>query len=108
LIILNLVLVGFGFAFFSSPNMNAIMTSVEKSFYGLASGVVGVMRLLGQMFSMGITSVLFAMYLGPVSITPELNPVFLKCFQSAFIVFGCLCSVGILASLSRGSIIRNQ
>ncbi len=108
LIVLDLVLIGFGFAFFSSPNMNAIMTSVEKSFYGLASGVVGVMRLLGQMFSMGITSVLFAVYLGPVSITPELNPVFLKCFQSAFIVFGCLCSVGILASLSRGKIIRDQ
>lgn len=108
LIILNLVLIGFGFAFFSSPNVNAVMTSVEKTFYGLASGVVGVMRLLGQMFSMGITSVLFAVYIGPVSITPELNPVFLKCFQSAFMVFGCLCSIGILASLSRGKIIRDQ
>jgi predicted MFS family arabinose efflux permease len=44
-----LILLGFGFALFSSPNTNAIMGSVERRFYGLASGSVGTMRLLGMM-----------------------------------------------------------
>ena len=104
-VVLNLMLVGFGFALFSSPNMNAIMTSVSPSYYGLASGTVGTMRLLGQMFSMGIASLMFALYIGPQHITSELHPVFLKCLTATFCVFGCTCVVGILASLSRGKII---
>jgi MFS family permease len=47
----NLVLLGFGFALFSSPNMSAIMGAVEKKNYGIASGVVATMRLMGQMTS---------------------------------------------------------
>lgn len=49
LIIANLALLGFGFAMFSSPNMSAIMGAVEKRHYGIASGAVATMRLIGQM-----------------------------------------------------------
>jgi len=105
-VVLNLILLGLGFALFSSPNMNAIMNSVERSSYGLAGGVVGSMRLLGQMLSMGIASVMFALYIGPMTISPELHPVFLNCINASFGVFGCTCAVGILASLARGKIIR--
>ncbi len=61
-IIARLIVLGFGFAFFSSPNTNAIMGSVEKRFYGLASGSVGTMRLLGMMISMGIATLIFAVF----------------------------------------------
>ncbi|MGW8160920.1 MAG: MFS transporter, partial [Desulfobulbales bacterium] len=37
-IAVNLALLGFGFALFSSPNMSAIMGSVERRQYGIASG----------------------------------------------------------------------
>jgi EmrB/QacA subfamily drug resistance transporter len=46
-IVASLLILGFGFALFSSPNMNAIMSSVDKRFYGIASASVGTMRLLG-------------------------------------------------------------
>ncbi len=36
-IIAGLFLLGVGFAFFSSPNTNAIMSSVSRGFYGTAS-----------------------------------------------------------------------
>jgi len=49
LIVLILALLGFGFALFSSPNMNAIMSAVERRYLGIASGTVATMRLLGQM-----------------------------------------------------------
>ncbi|MFH2013118.1 MAG: MFS transporter [Pseudomonadota bacterium] len=102
-IISSLILVGFGFALFSSPNTNAIMSSVEKRSYGVASGMVGTMRLVGQMLSMGIAMLMFALYIGRVQITPEYYPLFLKGLKVIFIIFASLCFGGIFASLARGN-----
>ncbi|NCC36187.1 MAG: MFS transporter, partial [Chloroflexia bacterium] len=60
----NLVLLGLGFALFSSPNMSAIMGSVAKHQYGLASGTAATMRLLGQMTSMATATVVLALLVG--------------------------------------------
>jgi len=106
-VVARLILLGFGFALFASPNTNAIMGSVEKRFYGLASGSVGTMRLLGMMTSMGIATVIFAIFIGRVQITIEYYPMFLKSMKAAFIVFSLLCSGGIFASLVRGRIRSN-
>jgi hypothetical protein len=102
LIIARLVLIGFGFAFFSSPNTNAIMGSVEKKFYGLASGSVGTMRSLGMMISMGIATLIFALFMGRVQITTEYYPLFLQSMRTAFVVFCLSCFGGTFASLARG------
>jgi len=101
-----LAIMGIGFGFFSSPNTNAIMSSVEKKFYGSASGMVGTMRLTGQMFSMGIIMLLFSLYLGKVRITPEYHDLFMRCARTGFLVFAILCFTGIFASLSRGNMHR--
>jgi len=103
-IITNLALLGFGFALFSSPNTNAIMSSVEKKFYGIASGTLATMRLTGQMLSLGIAMLIFAIYIGRVQITPEYYPLFLKSAKAAFAVFAALCFGGIFASLVRGKV----
>jgi EmrB/QacA subfamily drug resistance transporter len=103
-IIANLILLGLGFGLFSSPNMNAIMSSVEKKFYGTASGTLATMRLTGQMLSLGIAMLIFAVYIGKVQITPEHYPLFLKSTKVAFAVFAALCFGGIFASLARGEV----
>jgi HAD superfamily hydrolase (TIGR01457 family) len=103
-IVVRLLLLGFGFALFSSPNMNAIMGSVERQFYGIASGTLATMRLVGQMFSQGIATLLFALYIGRVQISPELYPLFLTSAKTAFVIFAALCVAGIFASLARGKI----
>jgi EmrB/QacA subfamily drug resistance transporter len=103
-IIGDLVLLGLGFALFSSPNTNAVMSSVEKRYYGVASGTLATMRLTGQMFSMGITVLILAIHIGHAQITPEYFPVFLKSMRSAFIFFAGLCFGGIFASLTRGKV----
>ena len=103
-VVARLILLGLGFGLFASPNTNAIMGSVEKRFYGLASGSVGTMRLLGMMTSMGIASVIFAIFIGRVQITIEYYPMFLKSMKAAFIVFSLLCFGGIFASLVRGRV----
>ncbi len=101
-IILSIVILGLGFALFSSPNTNAIMSSVEKKFYGVASATRGTMRLTGQMLSMGIVMLIFSLYLGRVQITPENYLTFLKSTRIIFIVFTLLCILGIYISLKTG------
>jgi MFS family permease len=103
-IILGLVLLGFGFALFSSPNTNAVMSSVERKFYGVASATIGTMRLTGQMLSMGIAMLVFAVYLGRAEITPENYPLFLRSAKTAFVIFAALCVGGVFASLARGKV----
>jgi len=102
LILLNLVILGFGFALFSSPNTNAIMGSVEKRFYGVSSAMVGTMRLIGQMLSMGIATLLLSLYVGRTQITAENSALFMQSVQVTFAIFVGLCFLGILASLARG------
>ena len=103
-IVVSLMVLGFGFALFSSPNMNAIMSSVAKKYYGIASGSVGTMRVLGQMLSMGIATLVFALFIGRAEILPELYPALIKSIKIAFIIFSGLCAAGIFFSLSRGDL----
>ena len=103
-IVVNLILIGFGFGLFSSPNTNAVMSSIEKKFYGVASGILGTMRATGNMFSMGIVMLIFSLYIGRTQITPSHYPLFIKSVKSAFIIFTSLCLAGIFASLSRGRV----
>lgn len=100
----SLLLLGFGFALFSSPNANAVMSSVEKRFYGVASGTLATMRLVGQMLSMGVVTLLFAVYIGRVPITAASHPLFLGSARTAFYIFATLCLGGIFASLARGKV----
>jgi EmrB/QacA subfamily drug resistance transporter len=97
-----LVVLGAGLGMFSSPNTNAIMSSVEKRYYGVASGMNGTMRLLGQMLSMGVAMMLFALLIGRVEIIPEYYPQFVASLHYAFALFTVLCVIGIAASLRRG------
>lgn len=106
-IVTALVVLGFGFALFSSPNTNAIMSSIEKKHYGVGSAMLGTMRLTGQMLSMGIAMVIFAILIGDVRITPEHYPRFLQSVRTAFLVSAVLCSLGIFASLARGKVRRD-
>jgi MFS family permease len=96
-----LLILGFGFGLFTSPNTNAIMSAVERKYYGVASGITSTIRLLGQMVSMGIAMTIFAIILGRVEITPEYYPQVMMSVHFAFIVFMVLCVIGIFASLVR-------
>ena len=103
-IIAGLVLLGFGFALFSSPNTNAVMSSIDRRYYGVGSATLGTMRLTGQMLSMGIAMVIFTLHIGGARITPAYYPLFLTSVKTAFIIFAILCFGGIFASLARGKV----
>jgi len=101
-ILISLMVLGFGFALFSSPNTNAIMGSVDAKTYGIASATVATMRQIGMMLSMGTAMLVFAVLIGRVEITPEYYPAFETSVHIVFIIFAALCFGGIFASLARG------
>jgi EmrB/QacA subfamily drug resistance transporter len=102
-IVASLVCLGLGFGLFSSPNTNAIMSSVEKRHLGIASAALGTMRLSGQMLSAGITMMIFALVMGQAPIQPSVYSQFLRSVRIAFVFYALLCVAGIFASLSRGN-----
>lgn len=107
-VLVSLIVLGFGFGLFSSPNANSVMSSVQPKFYGVAASTLGTMRLTGQAFSMGMSLLMFSLYIGRVQITPEYYPLFLESMKSVFTVNAVLCFVGIFASLARGKTLRQS
>lgn len=106
-IIATLILLGFGFALFSSPNMSAIMGAVTKKDYGIASGAVATMRLLGQMTSMAMATMVLTLLIGHQAITPATYGRFLTSARTIFTVSAGLCTAGVYFSMFRGRLRRN-
>jgi MFS family permease len=103
-IIVSLAFLGLGVAFFASPNTNAVMSSVQMKFYGVAAATLATMRQIGMVLSMGIAMLLFSLFIGRVQITPEYYTSFLRSVHTAFIISTVLCTGGIFASLVRGKV----
>lgn len=95
------VMLGAGFGLFSSPNSNAIMSSVEKKYLGVASGILGTMRMVGQMMSMGIAMMLISVNIGRESIIPANYNGLILTIRTGFLAFAILSVLGIFASLAR-------
>ncbi len=71
-IVIAMILQGIGHGFFSSPNNNIILSSVDnKKDIPTASASVATVRNLGQSFSLGILTVTFAFIMGNVPIQPS-------------------------------------
>ena len=98
----SLVVVGLGFGLFSSPNSNAVMSSVEKKYLGIASATLGTMRLTGQMTSMAIATMVIHIFIGTAKINPSNIPAFVSSVKVIFLIFAVLCGIGVFASLARG------
>lgn len=105
-IITILVFVGLGFALFSSPNMNTIMSSVDRQQYGIASGTSATMRVLGQMTSMTIATIFFALLFQGKSIAAVSDDLFLQAQFLGFLTFSIIGATGIYFSFNRGKMIR--
>jgi MFS family permease len=103
-LLLNLGIVGFGFGMFSSPNTNAIMSSVEKRYLGIASATVGTMRVTGQMMSMGIATLVLQLFIGNSAISLQNSSGFLSSMKTTFVAFAIFCTLGVFASLARGKV----
>ena len=99
-----LIWVGLGFALFSSPNMNTIMSSVERKQYGQASGLASSMRVFGQIISMSIITLLISINFGSQSVEAVPDALFLKALKWGFMIFAIIGVPGIFFSFFRGDV----
>ncbi|MBM4240353.1 MAG: MFS transporter [Euryarchaeota archaeon] len=99
LAVAGLIILGIGFALFTSPNTNAVMSSVKKKYYGAASATLSTMRVMGQMSGMGIAILSLALFLGNAKIVPENFGLFLASAKTSFLIFSFLSLIGVFASL---------
>ena len=97
-----LLITGLGFSLFTSPNANAIMGAVGRGDYGRAAAAMAVMRVVGQMASMGSVAMVFALMLGPVRITRAVYPALGDAIATCFAIGAVFCALGIILSLTRG------
>jgi MFS family permease len=104
IVMAQLALIGLGFAFFSSPNNNAIMGAVGKEKYGVAASSLATMRMAGQAISMSIVALVMAASGGNAAIGAHSVPMVLSSIRSSLIIFTVLSAVGIFFSLKRGRV----
>lgn len=97
-----LVTLGVGFALFSSPNTNSVVSSVSGAELGLANAVLATMRNVGQALSMAFALLLVSIYVGSQPLGAAVTAGLLSAMRTAFIAFAVAAALGALASLARG------
>ena len=101
---LALAVLGLGIGFFSSPNTNAVMTSVDSTRYGVASATLSTTRQVGMVLSMGIATLFIATRVGTVNLYATPVHLFVSAMQSTFQLCVVACLLGIIASIFRGTV----
>lgn len=61
-IVWHLFIIGFGMGMFGSPNTNAILSAVPRSYVGVASGFNALMRTSGITFGIAISVIMFTFF----------------------------------------------
>ena len=98
-IILTLCVLGFGFAFFATPLIHAIMGSVDRSYAGVASATIATMRMTGQNISMGLATLVLAVFVGRHPIGTADYPHLLTSIHVTFAALAGVCLLAVGASL---------
>ncbi len=103
-IVWHLFLVGFGMGVFASPNTNAILSAVPRSYVGVASGFNALMRTSGITFGIAISVILFTFFRDIYTEGKALSEAaqFMAGIHPAFKVAGFIIVIAIILSASRG------
>lgn len=97
-IVCSLLLIGFGFGLFSTPNNNAIMGGVQVHEVGVASASMSLSRTIGNLFGMSLVNLMVHYYLGNAQFTQEQNPALIQTVEMAlnmslvFVMVACVIS----------------
>ena len=97
LVVPVVIVIGVGFALFAAPNNNAIMGAVPKRQYSLATSMLGTVRLVGQVISVAIVTMVLSLGWSGLLEMQEL----VRNIEISFVIFTVLCIIGILPSVAR-------
>ena len=99
LIVIAMILQGIGMGLFTTPNTNAIMSSVPPNETPNASAAQSAMRTIGQTMSLGILTLVFAWIMGNLKLTPQYATMIVQASQLICIICTVICIIAIFASL---------
>lgn len=99
MIVIAMAMQGIGHGFFSSPNNNIILSSVDnRKDIPTASASVATVRNLGQAFSLGILTVCFAFIMGNVPIQASNYHLLQASNQVTLTITTLLCAIAVVLS----------
>jgi len=101
LIVAILILMGIGFAIFATPNTKAVMGSVSRREYGMASSVISTMRSTGALTCMTLITLVIYYFMGENPVTMETIDGFLSSMRVSFVLFAGMGSMAIVLSFYR-------
>ncbi len=99
LIVIAMVLQGLGMGLFTTPNTNAIMSSVPPKETPNASAAQSAMRTIGQTMSLGLLTLVFAWIMGCLKLSSKYGDMVVQASQIVCIICTIICIVAIFASL---------
>lgn len=103
-ILTALVISGFGFAMFSSPNTNAVMSCVQPKDYAVANSILGTMRTVGHSSSMAVVTIVVGIVLGNTPLNGATPEELVKTMKIIFMIFIVLCVIGTFLSMKRSKV----
>ncbi|MBR4447875.1 MFS transporter [Methanobrevibacter sp.] len=99
LIVVAMILQGVGMGLFTTPNTNAIMSSVPPNETPNASAAQSAMRTIGQTMSLGILTLVFAWIMGSLELSSKYAGMIMQSSQLVCLICTMICIVAIFASL---------
>ena len=99
LIVIAMVLQGIGMGLFTSPNTNAIMSSVPPKETPNASAAQSAMRTIGQTMSLGLLTLIFAWVMGSLKLSSQYAGMIVQASQLICLICTIICIIAIFASL---------
>lgn len=99
IVVIAMVLQGIGMGMFSSPNMNAIMSSVPPKDAPTASASQATMRTIGQTMSLGLLTLIFAWIMGNLELSTQYAGMIIQASQTICAICTVACVLAVFASL---------
>ena len=99
IIILAMALQAFGTGLFSSPNLNAVMSSVDEKDAAFASAGQLATRAIGQSMSLGLLTLVFSWIMGNLELSSIYSNMIVQSSQIIFAVCSIACVFAIITSI---------
>ena len=103
-----LMTLGFGFGLFTTPNNNAALSAIDRERLGIATALLNLSRVVGNMTGIAMVMILVSLIIGHAELKPQQYPALLTTIRWA-LALSCMYALsGAYFSFTRGNIRRKQ
>ncbi len=97
--LISLIVFGAGIGLFYASNTKVVISAVDKKFFGVAGATLSNSRSMGQIFGMGIVTLVISAILGDAQIVPSNYPGLIMSLRISLVAIALLSAVGIFTSI---------